>query len=68
MSESKGDASRHGYLQRALKASTDGSVFHVVYRILKLLWLPHTPPFHLSIEKVLAVPGAEEGSMDAAWQ
>lgn len=40
------------------------SVFDVMYLILKLLW--HPPPFHLSLEKVLAVPGAEERSTDVA--
>lgn len=45
------------------------SVFDVMYLILKLLWHTHThthPPFHLSLEKVLAVPGAEERSTDVA--
>lgn len=45
------------------------SVFDVMYLILKLLWHtspPPPPPFHLSLEKVLAVPGAEERSTDVA--
>lgn len=40
------------------------SVFYVMYLILKLLWLPSASPFHLSIENIFAVPGAEERSLD----
>lgn len=39
------------------------SVFYVMCLILKL---PRASPFCLSIENILAVPGAEEGSLDAA--
>lgn len=42
------------------------SVFHVMYLILKLLWLPPASPFHLSIENTLTLTGAEEKSLDVA--
>lgn len=41
------------------------SVFYVIY--FKLLWLPPASHFCLSIENILAVPGAEERSVDVAW-
>lgn len=42
------------------------SVFYVMYLILTLLWLPPASPFYLSIENILAVPGAEDRSLDIA--
>lgn len=39
------------------------SVFYVMYLILEL---PPASPFYLSIENILAVPGAEERSLDVA--
>jgi len=65
MSESEEDASRHGSLQSP-ESTYRQSVFHVVYLMLKLLWLPPVPPFHPSVEKVFAVPEAEERSADVA--
>lgn len=42
------------------------SVFCVMYLILMLLWLPPASPFCLSIENILAVPGADMRSLDVA--
>lgn len=38
MRESRADASRRGYLQRALKTSEDGLLLLVIYLIMKLFF------------------------------
>lgn len=46
MRESRADASRRGYLQRALKTSEDGLLLLVIYLIMKLFFFsPYFSPF-----------------------
>lgn len=68
MSESKGDVLRRGYLQRALKARAVGLSFVSRVGQGNCFGLFSPLPLHLSVQNVLAVPGAEDGSRGVAGQ